>query len=95
MGLIYSDQGEQERALEYYLKAISITEKVFGPHHPKLATSYNNIAWAYFDLGNYAQAEIYMKKAITIRKMKLPEGHPDLEDSLKRLKKIEAKIKEQ
>ncbi|RUM58030.1 MAG: tetratricopeptide repeat protein [Persephonella sp.] len=34
LGLLYKDEGDYEKAEEFYLKALRIVEKVLGENHP-------------------------------------------------------------
>ena len=47
MALVYDDQGEYEKALEWYEKGLEIKLKTLGPDHPSTATTYNNMAVVY------------------------------------------------
>ena len=82
IGDVYRAQGDNDKALEYYLKALAIREKVLGTEHPDTATSYNNIGWAYRGKDDFATALDYYNKAYHIRKSKLGEKHPSTKESL-------------
>jgi tetratricopeptide (TPR) repeat protein len=56
-----------------------------GENHPDYATSLNNLAALYGDMGNYAQAEPLYKQVLVIRKKILSEEHPDNAISLNNL----------
>ena len=47
IGNVYDRQGQYERSLEYYQKALEIFIKVSGQDHPAVAASYNNIGVVY------------------------------------------------
>ena len=70
--------GDNEKRLEYNLKALGIREKKLPPDHPNLALSYNNVASTYYALGEHERALEYNLKALWIREKKLPSDHPDL-----------------
>ena len=76
MALIYYAQGEYEKALEYYGKALAIRERVLGTEHPDTATTYNNMAGVYEDQGDYEKALEYYGKALAIRERALGTEHP-------------------
>ena len=40
---VYSDQGEYGKALQWYQKALKISEKVLGKEHPNTIIIVNNI----------------------------------------------------
>ena len=43
IGLVYSDQGKYDEALEYYKRSLKIYEETLPSNHPDIATSLNNI----------------------------------------------------
>jgi len=62
--------------LEWYYKALAISEKVLGAEHPSTATTYNNIAGVYQDQGDYAKArDLFCRVVIVLLKCNLSE-HP-------------------
>lgn len=63
IGLVYDNQGEYDKALEYYERAHSIRQKVHGNNDPTLATTYNNIGSIYDNQGDYSKALEYYQKA--------------------------------
>ena len=73
---VYKDQGNYEKALEYYRKAQVIKEKMLGKEHPSTATTYNNMASVYQDQGNYEKALEYYRKAQVIEEKVLGKEHP-------------------
>ena len=64
------------KAVEIYLRHISLSEKLYGTDHPDTATSYNNIGAVYKEQGDYDQALKFYKKALEIKKKVLGEDHP-------------------
>ncbi len=66
IGLVYNDQDDHGKALEYFFKALAINEKVLGTAHPSTATSYNNIGLVYDNQGDYDKALEYYSKALAI-----------------------------
>ncbi len=54
-------------------------------NHPDTATSVNNLASFYEDVGNYAQAEPLYQRALSIREKALGPDHPDTAQSLNNL----------
>lgn len=61
------------QALECQLKAIAIQERI-DPIPMRLAHSYTQAAYAYYNNGDYANALAYHQKALDIRKAGLPAG---------------------
>ena len=74
---VYSNQGDYAKALEYYGKALAISERVLGKDHPSTATMYNNIAGVYYSQGNYGKALEYYGKVLAISERVLWKEHPD------------------
>jgi len=80
-GCGFCNLGHYSRALEWYGKALTITEKVFGLEHPNTSATYNNIAFVYGKQGDYDKALEWYQKAIAIREKVLGEEHPDTSQS--------------
>jgi len=57
-GLIYNDEGEYDKAVIAFTKAIELD--------PELAIVYNNRGWAYIELGQYEQGIADCTKAIEL-----------------------------
>ncbi|MCL1937955.1 MAG: tetratricopeptide repeat protein [Candidatus Azobacteroides sp.] len=77
LGFGFDKLVDYSQSLEYYTKALSISEKVLGIEHPDTATTYNNIAEVYYAQGDYDQALEYHTKALNIREKVLGKEHPD------------------
>ena len=77
IGLVYDNQGNYAKALEYYEKSLAIDLKVFGENHAATAMSYNNIGAVYAQQGNYAKALEYYEKSLAIDLKVFGENHPD------------------
>ena len=73
-----NSQGNYDKALEYYNKALEIDLSVHGDRHPNVATCYNNIGGVYDSQGNYDKALEYYNKALEIRLSVLGDGHPNV-----------------
>ena len=69
-GVFYSDQGQPDKAEEYYLDAIGIYERLVkknaDAYEPDLATSYYNAGSFYSEHGQSDKAEEYYLDAIGI-----------------------------
>ena len=91
--MVYDDKGDYGKALEYYSKALVISETSLGTEHPDTATSYNNIGWVYRAQGNYTTALDYYTKAYQIRKNKLGEDHHDTKESWECIKFVKKAMK--
>lgn len=70
--------GEQTTEAEtLYRRALAIQEKHFGPDHPSVAATLNNLAAQLANRGRYADAEPMHKRAIAIAEKSLGPAHPD------------------
>ena len=68
-----------------YKRSLTIGEKVFGPAHPDVARSLNNLAAVYQDQRRYADAEPLYKLSLMIREDVFGPDHPDVANSLNNL----------
>lgn len=75
IGCVYRVQGDYEKALEYYKKALIIKEQVLGIEHPSTATTYNNLADAYAKRGDCGNALKCLEIALTIYEKTLGSEH--------------------
>jgi CHAT domain-containing protein len=66
IGMDYTSLGDDDKMLEYYLKAVRYQESDKIVPDQYLATYYNNVAFAYMVKGNYRQAILYNSKASDI-----------------------------
>ena len=68
---------DYEKAVEFYLKEIEISERLFGKKHSSVAISLSNIAGVYQSLAQYDKALVYYERALQIRKQVFGETHPE------------------
>jgi tetratricopeptide (TPR) repeat protein len=78
LGHVKEDQGDYEKAIEYYEKAHEIKKKTLPSDHPTLATFYSSIAAVYQQMGEYSKAAPFYEKALEIFGKTLPPNHPHL-----------------
>jgi CHAT domain-containing protein len=71
-----------------YKRSLAIKEKAFGPDHPDVALSLNNLAQLYHAQGRYTDAEPMYKRSLTIREKTLGADHPDVAASLNNLAEL-------
>ena len=76
MAAVYDDQGDYEKALRYYKKALAIKERVLGADHPDTATTYYNMGLLYQNQGDHGTAIRCFEKALRVFKAKLGDNHP-------------------
>ncbi|MEO7394250.1 MAG: CHAT domain-containing tetratricopeptide repeat protein [Chitinophagaceae bacterium] len=82
LGMVYYKRGENNKSLTAYSVAIEIAEKYFGKDSRQEASLLSNQGNTYQVMGNYAAAEVVLKKSQEIRKTILGEQHPDYALSL-------------
>jgi tetratricopeptide (TPR) repeat protein len=58
--------GKYAEATSVAQEALRVAEATFGPEHPDVATSLNNLAMLYQDQGKYAEAESLYQRALRI-----------------------------
>ena len=90
LALVYYNQGDYEKALEYIGKALAIRERVLGSEHPSTADTYNNLAIVYYDQCDYEKALEYHGKVLAIREGVLGRDHPDTADTYNNMANVYA-----
>ena len=63
-------------SLEYYLKTLTIRERILGSNNPATAISYNNIGVTYMYMSDYPKALEYYFKALDINERVLESDNP-------------------
>jgi len=59
-------------------RALKIDEAAFGPDHPNVARSINNLAGVYYAQGNFTDARVMYERTLIILKNFLPPDHPNI-----------------
>jgi len=76
MANVYDSQGNYEKALEYYGKALTIKLASLGDKHPSTAQTWFNIGLVYENRKMYADALGYYRKAHTVFLEAFGPDHP-------------------
>ena len=76
IGNIFINQGDYEKALQYYNMALQICERSLSNGHSFMATLYNNIALVYQKRGAYVDALEKNKKSLLIIEKKYGQRYP-------------------
>ena len=71
-------KGENEDAIKFYEKAITIRQASLSSTHLDVAKSYNNIGLVYGNMGVYDKALSSHQKSLEMKQETLPPDHPDL-----------------
>ena len=85
-------QGKYDQAVVVAKKALEVAEREFGPEHPDVATSLNNLAGLYHAQGQYAAAEPLLKRSLAIWEKVLGPEHPDVATSLENISALYTKM---
>lgn len=75
LGLVYLGV-DNDKALDYYEKALAIYEKLHGREHPKIAIASTNIGFVYRDLELYGDAVNNFETALKIWEKVYTQPHP-------------------
>lgn len=78
-------QGNYAAAIPLEQELLSIKEHTFGPEHPEVADSLNNLGALYSSQGNYVAALPFYERALAIREKALGSDHPNVALSLNNL----------
>jgi CHAT domain-containing protein/Tfp pilus assembly protein PilF len=84
----FFQQGKYTEAIPLAQESVQVAEATFGPEHPNVARSLNNLAALYDDQGRYADAEPLYKHALAIREKALGPDHPRVATSLNNLAEL-------
>lgn len=76
LGLIYSLEGDNDKALDHYEKALAIYKNKHGDQHPKIAIANTNIAVAYRNIELYGDAINDLELALKIWENIYSGAHP-------------------
>jgi tetratricopeptide (TPR) repeat protein len=71
LGFFYNGQGFYNEAIPYFDQCLNLSEQRFGPKHPTVAISLNNLASLYNFQGKYAEAEPLYLRSLSIREKQL------------------------
>ena len=64
--MIYRDQGELDKALEYYHASLDIKKITLGGQHADVASTYKDLAHVYDDHGELDKSVEYSQKSVYI-----------------------------
>ena len=63
----HREQGKLKEATKVLHDTLEIREKLYGLHHPAVASTLNNLSVLYGKCGDFKAAEPFCKKALEIR----------------------------
>lgn len=81
-GTVFMTQNKPAEALDHYLRALAIYERLYGPDDVRLAKPLHNLAGLHGRRGEVAEATGYQRRALAILEKVHGPHHPDLAHSL-------------
>ena len=88
MALVFDHQGQYDKALKYYERALAGREKSLGVNHPSTLSTVHNIASVFESQGQYDQALEYYERAFLGKCSRLGGEHPRTKKSHQALVKL-------
>ena len=80
--------GQPATARPLYERALHLRETAYGPDHPHVATTLNNLGWALCGLGEPATARPLLERALHIRETAHGPDHPEVATTLNNLANV-------
>lgn len=87
-GLSSMNRGMYESAEYKFYLSLHLNERTYGPSHPIIAESLNNIAILYENQGRFYEAEPLYQEALSIQEGALGLSHPDILKTFNNLKQM-------
>ena len=84
-GLAHYQTGRYGEATPFWVKALELGKREFGPEDPTTATFFNNLALLYYAQGRHNDAEPLFKRALAINEKALGPQHAQVAASLNSL----------
>jgi serine/threonine protein kinase/tetratricopeptide (TPR) repeat protein len=75
----------KEEAIRLMRKSFDMKREIYGPVHPEVALSQNNLAFALHDAGDLEGAEELYRAAVEQQRAQLGDSHPNLGQALNNL----------
>jgi tetratricopeptide (TPR) repeat protein len=77
MASVFDNQGQYEKALEWYRRALEGREKTLGKDHPSTLHTVHNMALVFDHQGQYEKALEWYRRALDGYEKTLGKDHPD------------------
>ena len=77
-----TEEQKAARRVQLLEETLTFRKRVLPADHPDIATSMNNLAIAYRDLGRHEDALQLLEEKLAVRKRMLPADHPDIATSM-------------
>jgi tetratricopeptide (TPR) repeat protein len=88
LALVHLDLAQYQQAEPLMRRALEVDERSFGPDHPNVARSINNLAQVLTDTNRIAEAEPLMRRALEIGERSLGTNHPTVAIRLNNLAQL-------
>jgi len=75
LALVYLDQGQLDRAGEYFRQVLALDLKIYGEKHPKVAQILQSLGATLLRGKKYGEAEASMRQALAVKLMSFPPTH--------------------
>jgi tetratricopeptide (TPR) repeat protein/predicted Ser/Thr protein kinase len=72
MGMVRDDTHDLEGARDLFTRSVALQRSLGGDLHPQLAHPLGNLGRVYFELGDYARAEVQFEEAFRVREATAP-----------------------
>jgi len=76
IAMVYCDEFDTERGIEFYEQALKLKEKLLPSDHPDLAIARGNLGYNLIPLGDYARAERLLRQALASGERSFGPDHP-------------------
>lgn len=76
MAVCFEEMGDYNTAIARYKEDVALTLKKYGPTHPELASSVNNLAVAYCKMKRFEEAIARFEEALVIWRKVFGYNHP-------------------
>lgn len=92
-GIICDKLGDNEGALEWFSRGLSIADAVFGPENLESATFYNSIGIIYYNMDKPELSEEYLMQSYQIKKSQMDSDNISLTNTMYSLGMLEIRKK--
>jgi tetratricopeptide (TPR) repeat protein/predicted Ser/Thr protein kinase len=75
LGSVYQEAGQLELAIAHFERALMIVEEAMGADHPGTLPYIRDLAWGYFQFGDYDHADVLIAKGLTLAEQSLGANH--------------------
>jgi tetratricopeptide (TPR) repeat protein len=94
IGIIYDYTGRSAEALDVFVKALSIQQRVYGQDHPSCLQTSNSIAVVQSNLGMTEESLNTYKTCFCLERTKLGKGHPTTLQTMYNMIKAHEKLRQ-